>query len=268
MAFLGLFNYSKPGPGVDKGETNINRFFYFWELYFRKFWKLIELNILYILVCIPIVTIGPATAGLVYVLRNYADVRSTFLMHDFFQAFKKNFKQSIAIFFLDLLATGIVMFSFVFYWQNASYSKLMFIPLGGCVLAFILLSFMRYYTYLMAVTVDLKLKHIIKNAFIFSFVGLKTNFFTALFTVVIMVLLVVVPYLYLLFPILLGFSTIWFITVYNSYPYIVRYIVTPYEEKKGVSEQESEDAIFTDIGSAERAVAQTKTKSAKGRVIK
>ena len=80
MAFFGLFNYNKPGPGVDKGETNKNRFFHFFELYFRKFWKLLELNLLFLLCCVPIVTIGPAIAGFTYILRNYADERPTFMV--------------------------------------------------------------------------------------------------------------------------------------------------------------------------------------------
>lgn len=72
MAFFGLFNYSKPGPGVDKNGPKKKRFFLFFELYFRKFWKMIELNLLFLVCCIPIVTIGPAIAGMTYVLRNYA----------------------------------------------------------------------------------------------------------------------------------------------------------------------------------------------------
>ena len=64
-----MFNYSKPGPGVDKDGPQKKRFFYFFELFGRKFWKLIELNLLYLVCCIPIVTIGPATCGLVYILQ-------------------------------------------------------------------------------------------------------------------------------------------------------------------------------------------------------
>ena len=68
--FFGLFDYSKPGKGVDKNGPQKKRFFHFFELYFRKFWKLITLNMLYVLFCIPIVTIGPATAAMTYILKN------------------------------------------------------------------------------------------------------------------------------------------------------------------------------------------------------
>lgn len=45
--FLGFGNYDKPGKGVGKDEPQKHAFFYFFELYFRKFWKIIEANLLF-----------------------------------------------------------------------------------------------------------------------------------------------------------------------------------------------------------------------------
>ncbi len=258
MAFFGLFNYNKPGPGVDKGETNKNRFFFFFELYFRKFWKLLELNLLFLLCCIPIVTIGPAIAGFTYILRNYADERPTFLVSDFFEAFRKNWKQSTGLFFLDLAVSTVAILSLMFYWNNASEGAWMFLPLGLCLLVLVVMFFMRYYAYLMAVTVELKFRHILKNALIFAFLGLRTNVITTFF-----ILLVTFPLVWF-FPItvpviaLIGFSTIGFIAVYNSYPYIIRFIVAPHEKKlreergEDFEEPQEPESIFTDMGSKER----------------
>ncbi|MEG2597647.1 MAG: DUF624 domain-containing protein [Oscillospiraceae bacterium] len=274
MAFLGLFNYNKPGPGVDKGETNKTRFFYFFELYFRKFWKLMGLNLLFLLFCIPIVTIGPAIAGMTYVLRNYANEKPTFMVSDFFDAFKSNWKQSTALFFLDLIGSAIVGFALYWYMKTGDHSWGMMLLLGGCLFAAFILFFMRLYTYLMAVTVDLKFKDILKNAWIFSIVGLRTNFITFFFTA-----LIAVPLIFLLPPsfpviVLLGFSTIGFISVFNSYPYIIRYMVEPYEQKirEEMGEEADTDAeaegkpIFTDIGSKERPLKGTVVK--KGKILK
>ena len=113
---MGLFgNYAKEGPGVKKDEPQKKRFFYFFELYFRKFGKLITLSLLYslfilpifivthfvllgntfacIFYLIPILTVGPATAGATYVLRNFAREEPTFLAGDFFEAFRSNYKR-------------------------------------------------------------------------------------------------------------------------------------------------------------------------------
>ena len=51
--FLGFGNFQKPGKGVKKNEPEKKRFFQFFELFFRKLTKLIQLNLLYLLFCIP-----------------------------------------------------------------------------------------------------------------------------------------------------------------------------------------------------------------------
>ena len=42
MGFLGLFNYSKPGPGIAKDAPKKKTFFVFFETFFRNFWKFLE----------------------------------------------------------------------------------------------------------------------------------------------------------------------------------------------------------------------------------
>ena len=192
MALFGLFNYSKPGPGVDKNGPKKKRFFYFFELYGRKFWKLIELNLLYLVCCIPIVTIGPATCGLVYILRNFANEKPVFMVSDFFDAFKSNFKQGFVIGLFDLLTTGIVSVALIWYIANQQLSIAMAIPLVICIIVEVLLMFMRFYTYLMTVTVELPIKYILKNSFIFAFLGLKSNLISGFWTV-----LLILPLLWL-----------------------------------------------------------------------
>lgn len=276
--FGGLFNYSKPGPGVDKNAPKKKRFFYFFELFGRKFWKLVELNLLYLLCCIPVVTIGPATCGLVYILRNFANEKPVFMVSDFFDAFKSNFKQGFVLGLLDILSSGIVGIALLWYIANQGLSIAMAIPLGVCIGVEVLLMFMRFYTYLMTVTVELPIKHILKNSFIFSFLGIKINFISAFW-----VILLIIPILWfwpwLLFFILLGFSTMWFITTFNSYPYIVKYIIEPHERQMRAERGEDDDEydddededddepIFTDIGSQEKPALPEK-KAGKQKIIR
>ncbi len=280
MAFFGLFNYSKPGPGVDKDAPKKKRFFLFFELYFRKFWKLVQLNLLFIVCCIPIVTIGPAICGMTYVLRNFANEKPTFLLSDFWDAFKSNWKQGFGLWLIFTLVSIVAGVAFFWYFVNSSTSLIMLIPFALCILLCLTLLFMQFYVYLMAVTVELKLKHILKNSLIFAFLGLKTNLITAFF-----VLLIVIPCA-LFFPLtlpiilLLTFSTVGFIAVFNSYPYLVKYIIDPHEQQLREAEgeddddwdedeEEDDDVIFTDIGSQERPVPQQKGgKAGKGKVIR
>jgi hypothetical protein len=53
--FFGLFDYTKPGKGVDPDEPQKHPFFHFWELYWRKFSKFIVLNMIYFLILSPII---------------------------------------------------------------------------------------------------------------------------------------------------------------------------------------------------------------------
>jgi len=50
---FGFFDYTKPGPGVDKEAPQKHGFFVFWEILGRKFWKLTGLNLLYAVCSIP-----------------------------------------------------------------------------------------------------------------------------------------------------------------------------------------------------------------------
>lgn len=112
--------------------------------------------------CIPIVTIGPAIAGMTYVLRNFATEKPVFLVSDFFDAFKSNWKQSFALSVIFGVVSVVSGLSFFWYFANSAGSWLMLIPLGLCILLCLVLLFMQFYVYLMAVTVELKLKYIIK----------------------------------------------------------------------------------------------------------
>ena len=50
MGFLGLFgNYDKPGPGVNKDEPPKAAPVRFFEILFRKFTKLVQLNLIFII---------------------------------------------------------------------------------------------------------------------------------------------------------------------------------------------------------------------------
>ena len=53
---MGLFgaNYENPGAGIAKDAPKKKGFFRFMEIFGRKFWKLLELNFLYMLFYLPL----------------------------------------------------------------------------------------------------------------------------------------------------------------------------------------------------------------------
>lgn len=54
MALFSNKRYYKPGKGVEKDAPEKNAFFKFFELFGRKFWRFIEVNLIYLVVILPI----------------------------------------------------------------------------------------------------------------------------------------------------------------------------------------------------------------------
>ena len=89
---MSLFSkYDEPGRGIPKAPVEKKGFFKFMEIYGRRGWKLVQLNLIYLLALIPIVTFGPATAAMTKVCRNWSQERNAFVWVDFWEAFRKNF---------------------------------------------------------------------------------------------------------------------------------------------------------------------------------
>lgn len=280
--FFGLFDYTKEGLGVSKRPTQKKRFFYFWELYFRKFGKLVLLNLLYFVCCIPIVTIGAATGGFFYVLRKMATEEPIFLVSDFFDGFRKNWKQSTAVFLLDIVLFILLPFAISFYSAGTQDSWFYYIPLILCGSLLVVYILMHYYIHLLIVTTNLRLKHILKNSLYLCAAGLKTNLITSFFLLLLLagavLLCLFVIEAVVLIPLIL-LSTIGFIICFNSFQYILKFVVEPFyrdmpsdqipanvkrllhmEEEE---EEEDEEAVFRDMGEetpGERTKDQPRTR--------
>lgn len=274
MSLFGLNDYTKAGPGVAKNAPKKKPFFEFFELYFRKFWKLLELNLLTVLFCIPVVTIGPAIAGMTRVLRNYRLEKNAFIFHDFWKGFSGNLKQSIPIGLLDILFAVSAYAALQVYpamYKNSG--SIIYIILCVISISFALtLLMMNFYIFPMIVATDLSLANIIKNSFFLTCVGLKKNIITLLIAVFIVLLLGVMIILHPLSAIIIPIwpiSFLGFLIMFNSYPLIQKYVIDPYYEERGESNPEyaylepldEEDAIFTDMGGKEAPVASSKEKS-------
>jgi uncharacterized membrane protein YesL len=68
----------------------------FWK-FMGSLFDLLLINLIWLLCCIPIITIGPATTALFYALMNRTEDTGDYVTHDFFYAFKHNLKQGILL---------------------------------------------------------------------------------------------------------------------------------------------------------------------------
>ncbi|MBQ9383525.1 MAG: YesL family protein [Ruminiclostridium sp.] len=286
MAF-GLYNYRKTGSGVEKGKPKKKSFFLFWEIFGAKFWKFFQINLIYVLCCIPIVTFGPATAAMTQLMRKFVIGEPIFVWHEFKTAFKKNWKQGLFMGSIDIILLVLMVFDLNFYVgaiENGSDLSAKLLPAISLAVGFIVLM-MHFYIYPQIVALDLRLPQIIKNSFILMIVGFKRSF-AGFFAWVLIVTLIVLgyPYTMLVLP-FLPFAWLNFIATFCAYPVIQKHIIDPYYESRGERNPEytryesSEEALFEDKGGSEAPTEIPKEKrnarsggsvkvKAKGKVIR
>ncbi len=276
-----MFDPSKVGPGVSKNEPEKTAFFRFFELYFRKFFKLIIANLLYVLVSLPIVTRGLAEAGLTFVTRNYVREKHVFLPADFFDTIKKNWKAALGVGLLDLAVSAILIYDLWFFGSNLlhaeEFSVMMMLMTAAIMMVCILVSFARYYVYIQLITFRLTVKQVLKNSLLLAFAGLKRNLALsfllllvyaipiciALFAVL-EIAIVLCGVLYLLF--LPAFQS--FLTQFMVFPLIQRTMIEPYyrehpdediDRRHDLNltveghEPNQEESIFEDAGKSDTA---------------
>ena len=280
---MGLFGgYNNPGPGVSKNEPEKKAFFRFFELYFRKFWKLMVANLLYVLVALPVVTRGLAEVGLTYITRQFVREKHAFLVSDFFETIKKNWKQGLLFGILELVLGAAVTYALYFYamgaWQEFAMGSILSLAIALFVSLFFV--FMWYYVYIQIITFKMSFKQIIKNSALFAAGAVKQNFLITLVQVAIYVLLAVcfalnwwlalgimIPGYLLVYP---AFRS--FLIQFTVFPVVKKSIIDPYYEEhpeediekrrdlnlevdETVSEKvegKAEEPIFTDAPHRER----------------
>ena len=79
---------------------------------------LMILNLVFVLSCIPIVTIGPALTALHYVTLKMSDNRESHIIRSYFRSFRQNFRQALVIWLIMLLFAWILWFDISNVWGS------------------------------------------------------------------------------------------------------------------------------------------------------
>ncbi|MDD6345964.1 MAG: DUF624 domain-containing protein [Oscillospiraceae bacterium] len=301
---MGIFkkDYESAGSGIAKNSTQKGAKLFF-EILGVRFWKIIEVNLLYSLFYLPILfaftffayvnnkTIalilggimllafliiwGPATSGVFKIMKNFAQDKHAFIVSDFVQTFRENFRYASIIGIVDLLLLSSITAGIWVYPALAAQtgSKIMYVFLAVSLSVGITFIMMNFYMFPMLVSTDLSLKNIFKNSFALMFVELKRNIITLLITgaitalMALLILFVNFAFIYILpfFP--FAFNT--FLICFRSYPVIQKYVINPYYEEKGEINPElagntsTEESLFEDKGGSEKPIESRKKKKGK-----
>ena len=115
---------------------------------------------------------GPATAGLTYILRNYAREEHAWIWSDFWRNLWSNFRQSVLVLVIDVLVCLVLGTAIKFYF-NMGGAGLILAPITLSVAVVYLM--MHLYIYQLMVTFKLSLAGLFKNAFAFAISNLPKN---------------------------------------------------------------------------------------------
>lgn len=164
-----LYNRSHKEEGPRPLQKGILRFF---QVIWIEFWNLLLLNVLYVLFCLPVVTIPAATAAFTAELCDMVRDRPRMLVHRFWSVFKREWRGATLLGLVGLLIAALLF--------GALAAVLFFLPpiftyllLPATAIVLFLFSMAWIYTYPLLVLTQLPLHHVLRNAVSLSLICAK-----------------------------------------------------------------------------------------------
>ena len=166
MVLSGLMNLSELQLQLEAGEIaaevyNENQLLFFDAL------KVIAVQSLGLLIPAIAVT-GPFTAGLAYVTRNWARDEHSFMMSDFFEALKNNWKQALLASTITGFVPMLLYVCAVFYGSMANDNMLFLVPQVLSITVGVVWLCSLMYLYPQMVTYNLKFSALVRNSLIMT----------------------------------------------------------------------------------------------------
>jgi uncharacterized membrane protein YesL len=149
------------------------------------------LNLLWLLLCLPILTIFPATTAMFGVVREWKKQNDIRIFPAFFRLFRENFKQSFLIGILWLVFTGLLLGDLIII--NQLNSSVKYILFSFFFLMGILYLFVSIYIFPVLVHYQVTWKNAIKNALLLSVSRLQHTILSILIIAACLVLCFYLP---------------------------------------------------------------------------
>ncbi len=194
------------------------------------------------LLILSVLLYGPVTMGLTYMYRNFAREEHAWAT-DLWSRAWSNARQGVIFGILDILLTYLFitgMFgNLAAEGRNVGYalSTILSVVSG---IALVIWLFMRHYTYLMAVTINLNVLQILKNAWLFVVLGFRRNLISGLVTLACLVVsFLLAPLITVITVPLFFYSFTWFCTIFTCYPIVKKYLIVPALEAEQKQKEEA-----------------------------
>ncbi|MDO4338666.1 MAG: DUF624 domain-containing protein [Eubacteriales bacterium] len=163
----------------------------------------IGLNVLFLITCLPVVTIGPALTALYTVTLQEARKEHGYIFSTYLKAFKRNFPQSAAAFLLQMVLMLVFLFNAFFWGNQGTVTGNIILFVITVLLVILALSFL--YTFPLLARFENTLKQTLQNSISIAIVNPRITLGLLAVQVVCVLLCAIVPQAKI-FMLLLGFS--------------------------------------------------------------
>jgi uncharacterized membrane protein YesL len=219
-----LNRFSENGVSQEENSKESPLSLYF-DIFFNTAFDLIKLNCLFLLTCIPVITIPAAVTSLSWVVSMMVRKREYRVWKDFWKRFRSDFGQSLVFGVLSAIIyylSGVSILYYMVVMQSSWMGPALMIVFGIIIAIPIMMSL---YFFSLIATVNLSPVGIIKNAFVLTFLNLRKNSISLLLFAAAVALTV------RFYPISLGIyllpiiPSLRFVDLYLQFPEIEKYIV-------------------------------------------
>ena len=188
-------------PDLERSAIRKRGFVGYMDMLWREFFELLKLNLLFVLSCVPIITIPAALTAMHRITSVMVRDENHFLWPDYWKAFRRDFWKSLGGGAAIAAVMALFVLSTVFYYNLMQVNKV-FVLLAGFAACVVLLTLcVSFYFFPMLAMVDLPLGALLKNsmALVFGNIG-KTLLALLLFAALIMFSFVASITTYLTYP--------------------------------------------------------------------
>lgn len=224
---MGFFKdrYSRPGPGIPKDAPKKKGLALFFEILVREAFELIKLNLLFLLFCVPVVTIPAAITAMSRVTGKMVRDENHYLWEDFWGTFKKEFVPATLGGWLLLIVIALSVVGILFYSGGVSVSGIFMLPLVVTVAVGLVTLMASFYFFPMLALVDLPLKQLLKNALLLSVVCPLPNLLAAVIFILSMYFMIGLLFFAVPIILFLACALLNFICTFAAYGGLCKFVI-------------------------------------------
>lgn len=180
------------------------------------------LNVIFLITCIPVVTIGPALSALYTVTLREVRNEQGYVIRSYFTAFKENFKHSFLLSLIYAIVGAVLLYNLAFWAQIQTAAGTVFlIIIAVCTLLYVI---SLLYVFALSARFDNTIKRTVKNSLLIALASPVQTLMILLITVIGFALAYVSP-IFRVFLIIFGFA---FLAYCASFP--LTKVFSKYEE--------------------------------------